>query len=198
MGYREDRKFTDFVHTEIAIPKIYNLLGWDILEIDAKELELEDVNNGVDYFFNNEKGSKISVQERFRDNFYRKYNDATLRYRRDNNPDPARRASEFYKIKADYLVYGITNGSKFPDKRETVTNFEKFVVLDFNFLKEKFSEKKIKIVTSSSLTCSVEDDVLVCPENFNRDHSSSFIPFDVPLIKKLWGAAPIILQKGYF
>ena len=182
----------------LAIPIIYRKLNWDISEIDAKVLETIDINEGIDYVLNNSSGETVLVQERFRDSFYSKYNDATLRFRRDQNQNPERIKSEFYKIKADYLVYGITNGSKFPEKRHTLTDFIKWVVLDLNFIRIQFELGKIKIVTSSKINCWIEDDVLHCPENFNPDGSSSFIPFDVLLLVNLFGYRPIIEQQGYF
>lgn len=197
-NYSSDRSFTDYVHNHLAIPIIYRKLNWDISEIDAKVLETIDINEGIDYVLNNSSGETVLVQERFRDSFYSKYNDATLRFRRDQNQNPERIKSEFYKIKADYLVYGITNGSKFPEKRHTLTDFIKWVVLDLNFIRIQFELGKIKIVTSSKINCWIEDDVLHCPENFNPDGSSSFIPFDVLLLVNLFGYRPIIEQQGYF
>ncbi len=195
--YDKDRSFTDYVHEKLAIPKIYNELGWTVQDIDSKTLEKLDLNFGIDYILKDSSGKKISVQERFRDDYYKSYNDATLRFRRDFNPESARVKSEFYKIKADYLVYGITNGKKFPDKRHTLTDFLKWVVLDLKFVQEKYAQGKIKIVSTGEKTCWLERDVLCCPENFNPDGSSSFLPFDIKLIQQLWGDAPIIAQKGF-
>jgi hypothetical protein len=197
-NYSSDRSFTDYVHNHLAIPIIYKKLNWDISEIDAEVLKNIDMNEGIDYVLNNRSGETVLVQERFRDSFYSKYNDATLRFRRDQNPNPERIKSEFYKIKANYLVYGITNGSKFPEKRHTLTDFIKWVVLDLEFIRNQFELGKIKIVTSSKINCWIEEDVLHCPENFNPDGSSSFIPFDILLLKKLFGNRPIKEQEGYF
>ncbi len=197
--YDKDRSFTDFVHSNLAIPQIYNELGWNILNIDKKELKHLDLHSGIDYVLINEQGQKITVQERFRDEFYKSYNDATLRFRREFNSTPERVKSEFYKIKADYLIYGITNGKKFPDKRATLTNFIKWVALDLKYIQEKHKTGKIKIIPQSSqIKCWVKDGILHCPENFNRDNSSSFLPFDIKLIKSLWGEEPILKQKGYY
>ena len=106
--------------------------------------------------------------------------------------------SEFFKIKADYLVYGITNGKKFIDKRYTLTDFIKWVILDVNFLKEKYENKQLEIVTSRKITCEIFNQKLICPENFNPDGSSSFVPFDVFMLNKLWGDKVIIAQNRYF
>ena len=128
--YKDDRNFTNYVHQNLAKPVIYEPIGWIEKEMDPILLESIDINEGVDYIFESKSRSEIKLQERFRDNYYKKYNDCTLRYRRDHNANPSRHHSEFYKIKADYLVYGITNGSKFKDKRHTLTSFIKYVVVD--------------------------------------------------------------------
>lgn len=194
-----DWSFSTYAHDNLAIPKIYDKLLWKILKIDEKEAVDLDLNHGIDYLLLDSDAKLISVQERFRDYYYSNYEDATLRFRREFNPDPERVKSEFYKIKADYLVYGITNGKKFIDKRHTLTDFDKWVVLDMQFIKEKFEKGLIKIVTNTkNIKCWLDDDVLCCPENFNGDGSSSFIPFDVPLINKLWGKIPIVASKGFF
>tara|TARA_B100000497_G_C7689413_1_gene418674 strand:+ start:792 stop:1391 length:600 start_codon:yes stop_codon:yes gene_type:complete len=196
--YKDDRSFTNYVHNNLAIPKIYETLGWNVLEIDKNKLEYIDINHGIDYVLKDQNGTIKNVQERFRDIFYQKYNDATLRYRRDNNSDPSRMKSEFFKIKADYLVYGITNGKKFIDKRYTLTDFIKWVILDVNFLKEKYENKELEIITTNKITCEIVNQKLICPENFNPDGSSSFIPFDIFMLNKLWGDKVIIAQNRYF
>ena len=198
-NYTDDRSFTNFVHTNLAIPMIYKKLAWEISDIDPVELERLDINEGIDYVLEDMNGKKIYVQERFRDEYYKAYNDATLRFRRSNNPDPQRVKSEFYKINADYLVYGITNGKKFFDKRNTLTDFIKWVALDLKFIQKKFEIGKLKIVTPAPrIRCWIEGDVLCCPEVFNPDGSSSFLPFDINLMKQLWGTSPILAQKGFF
>lgn len=195
--YNKDRSFTNYVHEFLAIPKIYDSLGWKIKDIDPDELERIDVNEGIDYVLYDSKSNVVFVQERFRDEWYKNYNDATLRFRRDFNPNPERVKSEFYKIKADFLVYGITNGKKFEDKRHTLTDFIKWVILDMKFIQKKYEEGKIEIVQNKRMTCWVDNGVLKCPENFNPDGSSSFVPFDIKLIVDLWGNTPIIAQKGF-
>lgn len=195
--YKDDRSFTNYVHENLAIPKIYKTLKWEVQDIEATKLEYIDINHGIDYVLKDHNGNLIKVQERFRDNYYQKYNDATLRYRRDKNPDPTRMKSEFYKIKADYLVYGITNGKKFIDKRHTLTDFIKWAILDVNFLKQKYENGELEIITTSSLYCEISGQKLLCPENFNPDGSSSFVPFDISMLNQLWGSKVIIAQKGY-
>jgi hypothetical protein len=195
--YQKDRNFTDYVHRNLTVPLIYNDIRWKEKDIDKDLLERIDMAEGIDYVLIDEFGKIINVQERFRDAFYKNFNDATIRYRRDQNSNPDRIKSEFYKIKADYLVYGITNGKKFIDKRHTLTDFIKWVILDVKFIQQKFKEEKIKITKSSHIKCWIENDALICPENFNSDPSSSFIPFDIKLIYQLWGITPIYAQKGF-
>ena len=193
-----DWNFSNYVHDKLARPFIYEILKWKIIVIAENIIKDLDINHGIDYVLENEEGTRIHVQERFRDNFYKAYCDATLRYRRDFNPNPERIKSEFYKIKADYLVYGITNGKKFSDQRHTLTGFIKWVVLDIKFIREKFNSGFIKIITrSGKRICWVENKILHCPENLNPDGSSSFLPFDIKLINELWGQKPIIAQKGF-
>jgi len=145
--YSKDRSFTDYVHKALAIPKIYEPIGWKVKNIDSNKLENLDIKKGIDYILTNSKNNTISIQERFRDAYYKRYTDVTLRFRREFNSDPERIKSEFYKIKADYLVYGITNGKKFYDKRHTLTDFIKWAIVDLRFLRNKYRENKVEIVT---------------------------------------------------
>lgn len=195
--YKDDRGFTDFVHRQLAVSKIYSRLGWNENSMNPDLLEHIDVHHGIDYVMTNEKGMTVNIQERFRDSFYKSYSDATLRFRREFNPHPKRIKSEFYKIKADYLVYGITNGKKFADARHTLTDFLKWVVLDLKFIKKQYEDGQIAIVTSRNTKCWVEKGILKCPENYNSDKSSSFVPFSIPLLCKIWGSEPIFAQGGF-
>ncbi len=95
--YDKDRSFTNYVHEFLAIPLIYDKIGWKIKDVDPDELERIDVNEGIDYVLYDNKSNIVFVQERFRDEFYKNYNDATLRFRREFNPHPDRIKSEFYK-----------------------------------------------------------------------------------------------------
>jgi hypothetical protein len=196
--YNDDRNFTNYVHQHLAVPIIYEPLGWTEKEIDAAQLEFIDINEGVDYVFENEEEYEIKTQERFRDNYYKNYTDCTLRYRRDKNADPTRHESEFYKIKADYLVYGITNGSKFLDKRHTLTDFLKYVVVDLKVLYDKI-EQKLIVPKYGAHVSYIKDGVMIVPIKDNTDDSSSFVAFDVKQLNDLFGDENIIIaQKGYF
>lgn len=197
MSYRKDRSFTDFVHEKIAVYNIYGELNWSQYQLDKKLLDEIDMHHGIDYVFTNDSGLKIFVQERFRDSKYERYSDATIRYRRDRNIRVDRRKSEFFKMKADVLVYGITNGSKLYKNRHTLTDFLKWVVIDLNFLRKQFKNGQLKIVQSVKTNCWIESGILFCPENFNNDGSSSFVPVDVPMLHSLWGEKAILAQKGY-
>ncbi len=193
-----DWEFSTYVHKHLAIQEIYEKLNWTLIDVDAAKAKELDINHGIDYTFLDLHGKKITVQERFRDHIYINYSDATLRYRRDFNPDPSRVESEFYKIKADYLVYGITNGKKFADKRDTLTAIVKWAVVDVKFMQEKFRNNEIKIVTpSTTKRCWAEGNVLYSPEILNPDGSSSFLPFDIKLMQNLWGDRLTIAQKGF-
>jgi hypothetical protein len=196
--YRSDRNFTDYVHAHLAVPLIYKPLNWTIDEdISASRLQKIDMQKGIDYVLKDETGKQVYVQERFRESKYKSYNDTTLRYERKENSIPDRQKSEFNKIKADYLVYGIVNGDKKQSTRNQLSDFYKYVVLDLHFIREKFKMKKVQIVPSQKRKCWTTGDVLCCPENFNHDGSSSFIPLDIPIIQQLWGSAPILASKGY-
>ena len=196
-NYSSDRNFTDYVHKHLTTPLIYKHLGWTEKEMDATELQFMDMNEGVDYIFEDKNGKTIKVQERFRDNFYQKYNDCTLRYRRDKNADLSKHESEFYKIKADYLIYGITNGSKNIHERHTLTDFIKYVIIDLTVLYDKI--QKGLIVMQRGLNVSdIKQQKMIVPIKDNFDNSSSFVAFDINQLQNLFGQDKIIKnQKGY-
>ena len=81
-NYSFDREFTNFIHN-LALRKIYQILKWEEVHTDSSYLEDVDRNIGIDYFFNDADGKKVSIQERFREKKYSKYNDFTIRYRRE-------------------------------------------------------------------------------------------------------------------
>ena len=184
--YRDDREFTDCIHNDLAIPKIYSNLSWEKVEIGKEELEELDIKNGIDYIFNDGK-NRISIQERFRKSRYTAYDDFTLRYKRESNPHEDRKESEFFKIKADYFVYGIVN--------EDHDDFNKYVVIDLKKLLALFDEGRI-IVDNSVTEGVIEGGNLKCPIKHNRDRSSTFVAIRIPLIDELFDNL-IILQKGF-
>jgi hypothetical protein len=193
--YGSDRDFTDYVHNNLALRIIYNQMKWGTVVYD----EILDRDEGIDYSAKTEYGVKITIQERFRDNYYSNYNDITLRYMRESNPNLERRESEFFKIKADYLVYGITNGTKFSNTRDTLTDFIKYVVIDLKVLQNKITNGLIIIrdtVVSNSFDNN--DGTMTAGYRKNPDGSSEFLVFDVKILKKLFDDDNIILlQKGF-
>ena len=183
------------MHHHLAIPEIYDKLGWTITERDEDVARDMDINHGIDYVLQDQYGRRISVQERFRESTYAKYNDATLRFRRDQNKHADRVESESYKIKADYLVYGICNGKKATPTG--ITTFLKWVVVDIKFLQQKFREGLLLFASTGSIYCRQDGNKMICPENKNPDGSSSFRPFDVRIMYQLWGDEPILAQQGF-
>jgi hypothetical protein len=192
--YNSDREFTDLVHKNIALPKIYEPLGWKAVVRDHRDAEHADMFFGIDYVFETENGKK-SVQERFRERKYERYADFTIRYRRDNNTHSSRRQSEYYKIKADYFVYGITNCSK--DNSDMCTDFLKYAVVDMKMIYKKLDDGEILIKDNNENFCEINEDKLICPVKFNRDGSSSFFPIDIPMLVKIWGADLLVSQSGF-
>lgn len=196
--YSKDRTFTDSIHKHLAFPCIYTPLGWKESSIDPKLLKELDLRCGIDYVLETSEGRRITIQERFRDSSYQNFNDCTLRYRRDQNAKESRKRSEYYKLKADYLVYGITNGNK---TDESPTDFIKFVVLDLKVLRQLFSENKILIPETNQKTSSANtpNQTLTTGRMMNKDFSSDFLIFSIPQLQQLFGNKNIIIfQKGFF
>ncbi len=196
-SYSFDRPFTNFVHKNIAVPQIYKALGWEEVNLPAEEKERIDIHDSIDYTMRDKSGNIKTVQERFRDNYYStKYNDVTFRYRRDNNPHADRQQSEFFKIKAEFFLYGITNGSKFNFEKE-VSGFSKHCLFLVKPLLQKIESGNI-IIKESIHKSYTQGGKLFIPHNFNKDGSSSFIAFDIPSLNRLWPGEIIILQKGFY
>jgi hypothetical protein len=191
----KDWDFTNYVHDILAVPIIYQKMEWTNVMRD----ENADRDHGIDYFVTQKDGMVIGIQERFRDNYYSKYNDFTIRYRRDRNQYDDRHESEFYKIKAKYLIYGITNGKKFIDARGTLTNFLKYAIIDLGILNKKIEIGRIVIPNGLHRVSKIQSDILIAAHNFNPDGSSDFIAFDVLMLDKLFGDEGIITyQEGFF
>lgn len=127
--YAWDRKFTNYIHENLAIPIIYQPLEWKKLPIHKYCLDEIDLVHGIDYVFKDVNGNIKTVQERFRDSKYQHYSDFTIRFKREKNIDATRILSEYFKIKAHYFTYGITNGYK--KNLSSSTDFLKFVILDY-------------------------------------------------------------------
>lgn len=195
-NYSADRSFTDIVHKKLALSKIYANLDWTETFFNPEFMKSEDIHNGIDYFFKNRDGETITTQERFRGYDYRQYNDFTIRFEREYNPHEERRMSEFYKIKADYFVYGIINQPK--ACVNSATDFEKFAVVDFKVVSQLLDEGLIFIDKSLPKVCVENNGRIACPIKYNHDYSSSFLPIDIVLLQKLFSDRnPIIYSKGY-
>ncbi|WP_022670414.1 hypothetical protein [Hippea alviniae] len=196
MGYQKDRKFTEYIHKKIALKKIYEPLNWEKIKVDKKEIEKIDINKGIDRIFKNSEDNLITVQERFRSKEYENYNDFTIRYTREKNIHHNRRKSEFFKIEADYFVYGITNCNK--DKINFNCNdFIKFAVIDMKIIKELIDKGIIIIDENSQKKESfLKNGKLITPILKNKDDSSEFIALSIPDLNKLDKRA-VIFQKGF-
>lgn len=195
--YISDRLFTNYIHENLAIPKIYDKIQWQEHNIDPDELERMDLNQGIDYIFKDDNGDMKTVQERFRESKYQKYSDFTIRYRRDNNVHKERVESEYYKMNASYFTYGITNCIKTEDL-SNCTDFIKYAVIDLEKVYPKIDDGSIIISDNNENFCKIIDDEKIeCPVKYNKDGSSSFFPIDISLLVKLWGSEMIITEKGF-
>lgn len=193
-NYISDRAFTDHIHNNVAIPKIYNPINWKEVNRDAEEAIRADMFEGIDYVF--KSGSEYkSVQERFRERKYQNYSDFTIRYRRDLNPDASRHQSEYYKMKADYFTYGITNCLK--DDLTQCTDFLKYAIVDLKKVYAKIDSNEIIIRDNGRNTCSIDNGKIICPVKYNTDDSSSFFPIEISYLVRLWGNSIVIAQKGF-
>jgi len=193
-NYISDRAFTDHIHNNVAIPRIYNTIGWREVNRDEEEAIRADMFDGIDYVF--KSGSEYkSVQERFRERKYQNYSDFTIRYRRDLNPDASRHQSEYYKMKADYFTYGITNCLK--DDLTKCTDFLKYAIVDLKKVYSKIDGNEIIIRDNCRNTCNIENGKIICPVKYNSDGSSSFFPIEISYLVQLWGNTLIIAQKGF-
>ena len=198
MGYSSDREFTNYVHDNLAIPIIYKQLNWKPQNLNNVMTENVDINNAVDCFLIDlNKDVIVTVQERFREYKYHTFNDFTIRFEREFNQHDDRKLSEFYKLQADYFVYGIINHSKY--NKEQATDFVKYAVIDLKILKALFDVQKIVVDrTLNTYYCIERDGKMVCPVNQNKDKSSRFIPIDIKLLKKLFSNENIIVaSKGF-
>ena len=197
--YGLDRKFTNYVHDNVAIPTVYTPIGWTQHDIDPDELEWIDVHKGIDYLFKNAQGKIVSVQERFRERMYANYSDFTIRYRRDENVHADRVRSEYYKMAADYFTYGITNGVK--SNFSSATEFIKVAIIDLKKVYEKIDSGLIVIRNNGRNVCRIIEEngvqKIECPVKYNRDHSSSFFPIEISFLIQLWGSDMVIFKKGF-
>lgn len=94
--------YTEKIHNQIAIPRFYNPYGF--VNVKSEVGSLADLRDGIDYTAVFE-GTLYTIQERFRRHQYKGYGDITFRY--DSKSNNVMR--EYFKIKADYFLYGIAN-----------------------------------------------------------------------------------------
>lgn len=196
--YISDRQFTNYIHNNIALPNVYQPLVWEQVNLDEALAEHIDMQDGIDYVFRH-NGVIKTVQERFRESKYRQYSDFTIRYRRDGNIHADRRESEYYKMKASYFTYGITNCLK--TNLLGCTEFLKYAIIDLEKVYSKLDNGEIIIRDNGRNTCRIIEvegnRIIECPVKYNRDGSSSFFPIEISFLIDLFGADIVIAQNGF-
>lgn len=204
-NYNEDRSFTDYVHNNLAVPIIYKQMNWEPTQDNSEYNDERDKQDGIDYVATDSMELKVTVQERFRDEYYKEFNDFTIRYTRECSTRPGEQKSEWFKIDATYLIYGITNGKKFPDKRHTLTGFEKYIVVNLKRVQDLFRAGVIRISenfpASSRIAIEGGQRVLYTAKKKNTDHSSEFIGIDPKMLKEVIGDeidSVVPLQEGFY
>jgi hypothetical protein len=196
--YISDRQFTNHIHNNVALPYVYQPLGWVQVNLDEALAEQIDMQDGIDYVFRH-NGVTKTVQERFRESKYRQYSDFTIRYRRDGNRHADRHESEYYKMKASYFTYGITNCLKtnLPD----CTAFLKYAIIDLEKVYSKIDSGEIIIRDNGRNICQIIEvegkRVIECPVKYNGDQSSSFFPIEISFLIDLFGNDIVIAQNGF-
>lgn len=205
MGYIQDREWTDNVHKEIAIPDIYDHMGWKLIPTQGKFIEHDpawyDMHEVIDYCAVDMWGNDILIQERFRKassciNKYtgEPYEDATLRFLREYNPN-GHVNSEITKLPAAmdnhkdpfYLLYGVISddGSK----------VERFTVIDLRVVNQLLSDELI-LLDGDKLTEVDERARIHAGINYNRDGSSSFVAIDVLALMTIFPGS-VACQYGF-
>jgi hypothetical protein len=195
VGYLADRRFTDTVHRRIAIPKVYQPRGWVEVKLDPTlQLQLDN-QVGIDYVFASGT-NRFSVQERFRELKYQNYTDFTIRYQRPSDGSVPR-PSEFFKIQADYFLYGITNGTK--SNLKSNTDFIKVALVNFGAIRTLFDNGTVVVDVNLSGKTMVHNSsgVIRVPVINNSDNSSSFVPIDVPTLVASFGNKIVEYQRGF-
>lgn len=199
MAYLSDREFTDYIHKKLALKYIYSKMDWLVQNNDILNDRLRtsiDMNNAVDYIAVDAQRQVIIIQERFREVKYKPYSDCTLRYKRPENKHEDRRLSEYFKLDANYFIYGTIDTSK--TDYEKAERFVKYAILNLRNLKEHINNGHIIIDESlGGLNCREDNGKMRCPVIDNKDHSSNFVPFDVVLLSRL---APDVIfhQEGFY
>ena len=97
--------FTNRIHKDVAMPRFYIPHGMtNVVSEVGTDADLKD---GIDYTVHHDASNLTTVQERFRRAKYKAYRDVTIRYDKPSAVGDIRR--EFFKIKAETFLYGITN-----------------------------------------------------------------------------------------
>lgn len=195
--YKNRRLFSNAVHVNMA-SKVYEYLGWQIDDSRGEIYkEQADIKDGIDYYLL-VNGFHRTVQERFRTSNYEKYTDVTFRYQ---YPDlkTENQNSEWFKITADYFLYGIIQQNT-TDASEIKPSgkFKKLVLLDLRLFTRLVDNGRILIgkkgysyLNNSKLYGGVRSNV-----SRNTDNRSTFVFFDVKDLYQLDNNL-IIIEKGY-
>ncbi|MDD5921605.1 MAG: hypothetical protein PUC44_00250 [Eubacteriales bacterium] len=195
--YPDRRKFSDAVHSNIA-PKVYQYLGWELDNVRDEDYRRNaDLTDGIDYYIL-VGGHHRTVQERFRRQSYARYNDITFRYTYPDNTED-RKNSEWFKITADYMIYGIADTDTKDAEQITRNNrFVKLAVIDLRRFSLLVDEGKIAV--GNSRQSEFRNGILIGGLQRNKkyagDNPSTFAVFDVRDLFKV-NSDLIILEKGY-
>ena len=160
----QDQSFTDLAHKNLA-PAFYGQI-FPGARVEQASVE-DDQKKGIDYHVltdlanldgSGSKRVRFNVQERFLridHPMLRTSKEFTLRYSRPDSLSPDQKQSEFFKIKAHYLYYGITNATK-----ATATSAEvpptaclRQVLVDLPKLMKLVDDGKIAIGPPNSHPC---------------------------------------------
>ena len=193
--YKTDRAYTDSIHDRLAVKIVYPKMGWTPKTIDKELASVKDSDYSIDYYATDKNDKDIVIQERFRRASKFGFNDLTLRYERENNPEEIEQKSEFFKMKGKikrfpepfYMVYGIQNAEG--------TGFLQYAVIDLRAFFKHYADGTIKVNTSRKYSY-YSGGVLYCGHNKNKDNSSSFICVDIALLSEIFSDV-VVYQEGF-
>lgn len=177
-----DWKFSDKVHQYVLENEIYNHHFFNLKEV-TKATKREDQDEGIDYWAVCSDG-RYSIQERFRElsKYTKNSLEFTLRYERNGSISNNQKKSEFFKIKANYLLYGITENQKVDSK---ITGLKRFVFINIQELYKEINNGNIIIdenkenrlepyVNKENIPCAI-----VKKNHENKSGNSSLVIFNV-------------------
>jgi hypothetical protein len=192
-----DWDFTNKIHDKLAVP-IYQNTGFVVEKATLKE----DQQQGIDYFLT-KNGKTISVQERFRtlNQYTKNSNEFTIRYTRPNSLSEKQKKSELFKIEADFLFYGIVNGST----SDEASDFRRRVLVHIPNLLALLDSEDILINENENnklhhpyINKKLNKPVAIVKPNYeDKKGNSSLLIFDVAHLVKFFGKKIIRDQKGY-